>query len=125
MLLTLNQILWIILTLAAAVVAVFLVLFLIQLRKTAREGERTLFETRELVKDLRETEHKIDAGVTEIGEILRVSRKTVGSLSAITGYVTTGFMRSSFKFWSYALPALRWSWQRLKKRKEKEDGKQQ
>lgn len=123
MLLTLNQVLWIILTLAAVVTVIFLVLFLIQLRKTAREGEQTLIEVRELVKDLRETEHKIDAGVTEIGEIIRVSRKTVGSLSAITGYVTTGFMRSTLKAWAFALPALRWSWQRLKKRKEKQNGR--
>jgi hypothetical protein len=123
MLLTLNQILWIILTLAAVVAIIFLVLFLIQLRKTAREGELTLIEVRELVKDLRETEHKIDASVTEIGEVIRVSSKTIGSLSAITGYVTTGLMRSTLKAWAFALPALRWSWQRLKKRKEKQNGR--
>jgi len=123
MLLTLNQILWIILTLAVVVTVIFLVLFLIQLRKTAQEGEQTLIEVRELVKDLRETEHKIDASVTEIGEIIRVSRRTISGVSAITGYVSTGLMRTTLKAWAFALPALRWSWQRLKKRKEKQNGR--
>jgi len=123
MLLTLNQILWIILTLAVVVAVIFLVLVLIQLRKTAQEGEQTLIEMRELVKDLRETEHKIDASVTEVGEIIRVSRRTISGLSTISDYVTTGLMRPTLKAWAFALPALRWSWQRLKKRKEKQNGR--
>ena len=46
MTLTLNQVLWIILTVAGVVVLTFLALFLNQLRKTAREAETTLVKAR-------------------------------------------------------------------------------
>jgi uncharacterized protein YoxC len=123
MLLTFNQVLWLILTIAAVVAVTFLVLFLVQLRKTAREGERTLFEVRELVKDLRETEQKIDENIGQLAEIVQASKKTVASLSEITGFVTTKVIRPSSKIWPFVFPMLRMSWQLYKKRKEKRNGR--
>ena len=123
MLLTFNQVLWLILTMAAVVAVTFLVLFLVQLRKTAREGERTLFEVRELVKDLRETEQKIDENIGQLAEIVQASKKTVASLSEITGFVTTKVIRPSSKIWPFVFPMLRMSWQLFKKRKEKRNGR--
>ena len=123
MLLTFNQVLWLILTIAAVVAVTFLVLFLVQLRKTAREGERTLFEVRELVKDLRETEQKIDENIGQLAEIVQASKKTVASLSEITGFVTTKVIRPSSKIWPFVFPMLRMSWQLFKKRKEKRNGR--
>jgi len=123
MLLTFNQVLWLILTMAAVVAVTFLVLFLVQLRKTAREGERTLFEVRELVKDLRETEQKIDENIGQLAEIVQASKKTVASLSEITGFVTTKVIRPSSKIWPFVFPMLRMSWQLYKKRKEKRNGR--
>ncbi len=124
MLLTLNQVLWLILTTAAVIAITFLILFLIQLRKTAREGERTLFELRELVKDLRETEQKIDENMSHLAEIVQASKKTVTNLSQITGFVTTKVIRPSSRIWPFVFPLLRMSWQLYKKkRKEKKNGR--
>jgi uncharacterized protein YoxC len=123
MLLTFNQVLWLVLTMAAVIAVTFLVLFLIQLRKTAREGERTLFEVRELVKDLRETEQKIDENISQLAEIVQASKKTVSNLSEITGFVTTRVIRPSSKIWPFVFPMLRMSWQLFKKRKEKKNGR--
>ncbi len=120
---SLNQLLWIIITLSVVVTAVFLVIFLIQLRKTAREGEKTLVEMRELVKDLQVTAHKIDASAAELGEMIRVSRKTVCNVSALLGYASSGLLGSRMKVWALALPALRWGWRFFKKKKEKQNGK--
>ncbi len=120
---SLNQLLWIVITLTVVVTAVFLIRFLIQLRRTAQEGEKTLVEMRDLVKDLQVTARKIDASAGELGEMIHVSRKAVCNVSALLGYASSGLMGSRFKGWALALPALRWGWRWFKKRKEKQDGK--
>ena len=59
MLLTLNQTLFLVISIAFVVAIVFLILFLVQIRRTAREGERTLVELRELAEDLKDIEQKV------------------------------------------------------------------
>ena len=53
MTLTLNQVLWIILTVAAVVAVTFLAMFLNQLRRTAREGEKTLAKAQEMLDGMK------------------------------------------------------------------------
>jgi len=73
MILTLNQVLNIILTVAAVVVVTFLVLFLNQLRKTAREAEKTMAKAQEAIDGLQVIEAKINAGLDGVGEAERDS----------------------------------------------------
>ena len=120
--LTLNQVLWIILTLAGVVAVVFLVRFLIQLRRTAREGERTLAKAQELMDGLKEIEAKINTSLDDIGQVLQTSKKAAAGLTEVTGFLTTRVIRPSAKFWLFLLPLVRIGWQQLKKRKEKTDG---
>jgi len=119
--LTLNQFLFLVITFTVVVAVTFLVLFLIQLRKTAREGEKTLTEIGKLVKDLRETERKVNTAVDDLGETIQTSKKTVANLSEITLFLTTKVIRPASKYWPVLFPLLRFGWQQLKKRKEKKN----
>lgn len=119
MLLSLNQTLFLILTVIAAAVAVFLILFLVQLRRTAREGERTLIELREVAEGLKTLERKVDARVDDIAELLSSSKRTVAGLAETSLFLTTKVVRPASRYWPLLYPLLRMGWKHLKKRKEK------
>jgi hypothetical protein len=122
MLLTLNQVLGIILTVAAVVAVTFLAMFLVQLRRTAREGEKALVKVQETMDGLKTIESKIDANLDNVGEVLAVSKKAVSGLSEIAFFVTTKVVRPSARYWPLLFPLVRLGLQQLKKRKEKRDG---
>ena len=119
MLLTLNQTLVLVISIAFVVAIVFLVFFLVQLRRTAREGERTLVELRELAEGFKSIEQKVNARIDDVGEILESSKKTVAGLSEVTLFLTTKVIRPASKYWLILYPLIRLGWQQLKKRKEK------
>jgi uncharacterized protein YoxC len=119
MLLTLNQTLFLVISIAFVVAIVFLIFFLVQLRRTAREGERTLVELRELAEGLKGIEQKVNARIDDVGEILESSKKTVAGLSEVTLFLTTKVVRPASKYWPILYPLIRLGWQQLKKRKEK------
>ncbi len=120
--LTLNQILGIILTVAAVVAVIFLALFLNQLRRTAREGEKTLAKAQEMMDGLKEIEAKINASLDNVGEVLATSKKAVTGLSEVMFFLTSKVIRPSAKYWPFLFPLLRLGVQQMKKRKEKKDG---
>lgn len=122
MLLTLNQVLGVILTVAAVVAVTFLVMFLIQLRRTVREGEKTLIKAQETMDGLKAIEAKIDANLDNVGEVLAASKKAASGLSEIAFFVTTKVVRPSARYWPFLFPLVRLGLQQLKKRKEKRDG---
>ncbi len=121
MLLTLNQTLFIVLTVAAVVVAVFLVLFLAQLRRTAQEGERTLAEVRELAAGLKDIERKIDARIDDVGELLESSKKTAAGLAQASLFLTTKVVSPASRYWPIIFPLLRMGWKQLKKLKKRKE----
>jgi uncharacterized protein YoxC len=121
MLLTLNQVLGIILTVAAVVAVTFLALFLNQLRRTAREGEKTLAKAQEMMDGLKEIEAKVNASLDNVGEVLATSKKAVTGLSEITFFLTSKIIRPSARYWPFLFPLIRLGLQQMKKRKEKKD----
>jgi uncharacterized protein YoxC len=121
MLLTLNQVLGIILTVAAVVAVTFLSLFLNQLRRTAREGEKTLAKAQEMMDGLKEIEAKVNASLDNVGEVLATSKKAVTGLSEITFFLTSKVIRPSARYWPFLFPLIRLGLQQMKKRKEKKD----
>ena len=121
MTLTLNQVLSIILTVAAVVLVTFLALFLSQLRKTAREGEKTLVKAQETMDGLQVIEAKLNASLDNVGEVLATSKKAISGLSEITFYLTSKIIRPSARYWPFLFPLLRFGLQQMKKRKEKKD----
>ena len=120
--LTLNQVLLIILTVAAVVAVVFLVRFLIQLRRTACEGEKTLAKAQELMDGMKEIEAKLNANLDDVGLVVQAAKKAATGLNQVTGFLSTRVVQPSVKFWPLLLPLVRFGWLRLRKRKEKKDG---
>lgn len=122
MTLTLNQVLWIILTVAAVVTVVFLVLFLIQLRKTAREGEKTLIKAQEAMDELKVIEAKLNVSLDTVGEVLATSNRTVARISGATHFLTSGMIRPTARFWPILFPLLSLGLRKLKKKRRNKDG---
>lgn len=122
MTLTLNQVLGIILSFAGVVAIVFLILFLNQLRRTAKEGEKTLIKTQETMDGLQAIETKLNASLDNVGEVLAASKKAVSGISEVTFFLTSKVIRPSAKYWPFVLPLVRLGLERWKKRKEKKDG---
>jgi hypothetical protein len=122
MTLTLNQVLGIILTVAAVVAVTFLTLFLNQLRRTAREGEKTLAKAQEMMDGLKEIEAKVNASLDNVGEVLATSKKAMTGLSEIMFFLTSKVIRPSARYWPFLFPLVRLGLQQMKKRKEKKDG---
>jgi len=122
MTLTLNQVLGIILTVAAVVAVAFLAMFLNQLRRTAREGEKTLAKAQEMLDGMKEIEAKVNASLDNVGEVLATSKKAVAGLSEIALFFTSKVIRPTANYWPIILPLVRFGWRQMKKRKEKHDG---
>lgn len=122
MLLTLNQVLAIILTVAAVVVATLLALFLVQVRRTAREGEKALAKAQEVMTEMKAIEVKLHDGLDDLGQVLATSKKAVSRLSEMTFFLSTKVIRPSAKFWPFLFPLLRFGWRQMKKRKERHHG---
>ena len=119
--LTLNQFLLLVITIAVVVAVTFLVILFAQLRKTAKEGEKTLRELRALVQNLKETNIKVNNKIDDLGEIVEASKNTVVSLSEIAWFLTTKIIKPSSKYWPFLFPFIRLGWRHLKKKKQKED----
>ncbi|HAV41586.1 MAG: DUF948 domain-containing protein [Candidatus Aminicenantales bacterium] len=123
MLLTFNQTLFLILTVAAVVIAVFLILFLLQLRRTAREAEKSLQEFQVTLEKLKTIEDKVERRLDETGTIIQSAKKTVSGLSELSLFLTTRVVRPASKYWPVIFPLVRFGWQLIKKRKEKKNGR--
>ncbi|MCI4444872.1 MAG: hypothetical protein JHC32_02475 [Candidatus Aminicenantes bacterium] len=122
MLLTFNQILFLILTVLGAVLVTFLVLFLIQLSKTAREAEKSLQEFQIILHKLERIEDKLDRRLDDAGVIIESTKQTVSGLSELSLFLATKVVRPASKYWPLLFPLLRFGWQFMKKRKEKKNG---
>jgi len=122
MALNLNQVLFLILTVVAVVVAVFFVRFLIQLRRTAGEGEKTLAEMRRLAENLNELDLVVKAKVEDLGRLMEASKNTAVNLSEASMFLTTRLLRPAANYWPLVYPLLTFFWRRIRKRKEKKDG---
>jgi hypothetical protein len=121
--LTLSQFLFLVLTFAAVTAATFLVITLIQVKKTAREGERTLVEIRELVTDLKATNETVLRKVENLGHLVDSAQRAALGVSRATWFLSSRFMRPTYRFMPLAFPILRAVWRHMKKkRKEKKHG---
>ncbi|GAG16173.1 unnamed protein product, partial [marine sediment metagenome] len=87
--LTLNQFLFLVITIAVVVAVTFLALLIVQIRRTARAGEETLVEIKKLVRNLKETDQKINTKIDELSPMLEATKKTAVSISEIALFLTT------------------------------------
>ena len=116
--LTLNQFLFLVLTLAAVVTAVYLIRLFIQLRRTAAEGEQALVAFRELANKLTELDLLVKDRVADLGTTLEASKKAATGLAEVSYYLTTKVLNPSSKILPWALPIARIVMRYLKKRKK-------
>ena len=121
--LTLNQFLFLVITIAIVVTVTYLVLFLKQLRNTAREGEKTLVEINSLVRSLQDTSTTINARIDDLGGVIEVSKHTAANVAEMAALITARIIRPSAKYWPVLYPLVRMGWRLLKKRKEEKNGK--
>jgi len=121
--LTLNQVLFLILTIAAVIVAVFLVRFLIQLRRTAGAGEKALVEMKRLAENLNELDLVVKAKVEDLGELVNASKDTAVNLSQASMFLTARVLKPAASYWPLVYPVMMFFWKRMRKRKEKKDGR--
>jgi uncharacterized protein YoxC len=119
--LTLNQFLLLIITIAVVVAVTFLVNLLRQLRKTAREAEKTLIEIKILVGETRETSRILQSRIEDVGELVQTSKKIAVSVSEIAWFVTIKILRPSSKYWPLLFPLMRLGWRQAKKFKEEKN----
>ena len=117
MALTLSQFLLLVLTIAAVVAVTFFVSLIIQLKRTAREGEKTLVETRSLIQNLNNTARKIDSKIDDVGEVVEAAKKTAVGLSEIAVFATAKVIRPAWKFWPFLFPIFRMGWRQLRKKR--------
>jgi uncharacterized protein YoxC len=121
--LSLNQVLFLILTITAVIVAVFLVRFLIQLRRTAGEGEKTLVEMKRLAVNLNELDLVVKSKVEDLGELVNASKDTAVNLSQASMFLTARVLKPAANYWPLVFPVMMFFWKRMRKRKEKKDGR--
>ncbi|MBN1272628.1 MAG: DUF948 domain-containing protein [Candidatus Aminicenantes bacterium] len=121
--LTLNQFLLLVIAFVLVVAVTFFITLFIQLRKTAKEGEKTLREIRDLVKNLKETDLKVNAKIEEFGETMQAAKNSVLRFSDLTWVLSSRILKPTSKYWPFVWPALRLGWRILKKRKENKNGK--
>ncbi len=121
--LTLNQFLFLILTFAAVVVVVFLSMFLAQLRKTSKEGEKTLVEVRSLVNNLNTTSLQINEKIETLGDVMEASKKAAVTISDASTLFSARFVRPASRYWLILFPLFRMGLRLLKKKKENKNGR--
>ncbi|MFC2164234.1 DUF948 domain-containing protein [Acidobacteriota bacterium] len=119
--LTLNQFLFSVITIAIVVAVTYIVLFLKQLRNTAREGEKTLIEINSLIRNLQDTSAIVNTRIEDLGGVIEASKHTAASLAEMTALITARIIRPSAKYWPVLYPLVRIGWRLLKKRKEEKN----
>ena len=116
--LTLNQFLFLVITIAVVVAVTYLVMLMIQLKKTAKEGERTFFEINALVKRLQDTSEKINGKLNDVDEIVSATKKTAIGLAEASTFMVTKIIRPSWRYWPFLFPLMRLGLRVMKKKKE-------
>ncbi len=114
--LTLNQFLFLVITIFIVVSVAFLVALIVQLRKTAKEGEEALVEIRDLIENLKETDKKVNARIDDLTPVLEATKTTVSRISDIAWLLTAKVFKPSSKYWPYIFPVLRFGWRHMKKK---------
>ncbi|MBN2207471.1 MAG: hypothetical protein JW742_08710 [Candidatus Aminicenantes bacterium] len=116
---TLNQALGLLLTVAAVVALAFLAHLFFHLARTAKQAQAAMAEATALLRNLQETERKVNLAVEGMTGTMQAARQLTESASEIALFLTTKVVRPSSKWWPFLFPLLRLGFAQIKKRKEK------
>lgn len=118
MTLTLNQALFLVLTIAFVAAVVYLVRLLVQLRKTAAEGAKALAEFAELARHLKELDLVVKDQVEELAKTIAASKRAAVNVAEASSLITSKFVRPSSKYLPLILPVAQFLWRQVGKRKK-------
>ncbi len=121
MALTLNQILFLILTITAVVVAVFLILLLLHLRRACEETEKAMHELRQAAANLKTLEAALQEKLEDVGYILDAGKKAAHGLTQTVQAFGSGPLKPLAKVWPLLVPIVGYLVRRWKSRKEEKD----
>jgi len=121
--LTLNQFLFLVITIAIIVIATYLVIFLAQLRKTVKEGQDTLAEAKKLMRSISETSQKVNSKIDDMTPIVEASKQIAVNISKIALFLASKVIKPSSKYWPFVFPILRSGWRQIKKQKKQKEDK--
>jgi len=121
--LTLNQFLFLVITLAIVVIATYLIIFLVQLRKTVKEGQDTLAEAKKLMRSVNETSQKVNSKIDDMTPMVEASKRIAVSISEIAWFLAAKVLKPSSKYWPLVFPILRFGWRQIKKKKKQKEDK--
>jgi len=116
--LTLNQVLFLIITVAVVIAVFYLVRLFAQLRRTAIEGEKALTQIAELARNLQELDQVVKMQVEELGKTLSASKRAVVNVAEVSSLITSRFIRPSFTYLPFILPVAQFLWRQIGKRKK-------
>jgi hypothetical protein len=105
-----------VITICAVIAVAFLIALIVQLRRTAKEGEETLVELRDLIENLRETDKKVNDKIDDLTPVIEATKTTAARISDIAWLLTARVFKPSSKYWPYIFPILRLGWRHMKKK---------
>ena len=114
--LTLNQFLFLVITICVVISVAFLIALIVQLRKTAKEGEETFVEIKDLIENLKETDKKVNEKIDDLTPVIEATKTTAARISDIAWLFTARVFKPSSKYWPYIFPILRLGWRHMKKK---------
>ncbi len=123
--LTLNQFLFLVLTIAVVAFLAYLIPTIRQLRETAKSAEEVLKETRNLISNFQETERLVKSQIEEIEDLVKTSKKALTNISDIAWFISKKLLKPSTRYLSAILPLINLGWQLYKKRKKGGKNEQQ
>jgi predicted PurR-regulated permease PerM len=118
MTLTLNQALFLIITIAVVVAVVVLIRLFSQLRKTAAEGEKALAEFADLARHLKELDLTVKEQVEQLAETIDASRRAAVNVAEASSLFTYKILRPSSRYLPLIIPVARFLWRQVGKRKK-------
>jgi len=121
MALTLNQFLFLVITLAVVVAIVFLITLLIQLRRTAAEAEKALAEFREAARNLNALQATVQQRLDDVGRIVDTAKKAAQTVSQTAQMFGSRISKPAARLWPLIVPVVGFLVRRWKSRKEEKD----
>jgi predicted PurR-regulated permease PerM len=118
MTLTLNQLLFLILTIAVVAFLVYLIPTIRQLKETAKRAEEVLTETRKLISNFEETEKLVKSQIEGLDDLIKTSKKALTDISEIAWFISKRLLKPSTRYISAFFPLINVGWQLYKKRKK-------
>lgn len=118
MTLTLNQALFLVLTIAFVVAVVFLIRLFAQLRKTAAEGEKALAEFADLARHLKELDLVVKDQVEALAGTIAAAKKAAVNVAEASSLITGKIFRPSSRYLPLLIPVARFLWRQVGKRKK-------